>query len=84
MYGTFIYKHKKNFVCISSATDENSRIQILVRILSQWYGSADSDPYQNVWDPQYWNPESKKEVKLARRYGGGMVTRHREIEKRKV
>ncbi len=39
----------KFLVAILKVTDENSRI----RILSQRYGSADPDPYQNVTDPQH-------------------------------
>jgi hypothetical protein len=26
----------------------------MIRILSQWCGSADPDPYQNVTDPKHW------------------------------
>ncbi len=37
------------FVGILSATDEAGAGSV-----SQWYGSADPDPYQNFTDPQHW------------------------------
>ncbi len=40
---------------IFKVTDENSRIRIRIESgsVSQMYGSADPDPYQNVTEPQH-------------------------------
>jgi hypothetical protein len=43
---------KKNFVGILKATTKKRRIQI--RNQAYRYGSKDTDPYQNVKDPEHW------------------------------
>ncbi len=45
-------KKLRHFFAILKVTDENNRIRI-PGSLSQRYGSADPDPYQNVMDPQH-------------------------------
>jgi hypothetical protein len=44
---------------IHKVLKERSRIRIHLSVgsgsISQGYGSGDSDPHQNVTDPQHWN-----------------------------
>ncbi len=51
----------KNDVNVPSKSNSKKRPGSEYGSVSQWYGSADPDPYQNMTDPQQWRDLRREE-----------------------